>query len=244
MSLAQHIVIRPADNRPLFTNLEARTGFTQAIVAVGKPFEVPAWGAGDCHGHLISMGERTLAGELARRVELSLTRRLRLDVGFCPVSIKPIEDQSYLRSSIPYAMRQNDRHNVPCDPYHEGSSLPDALGLRLLAPDLPALLARVAPRLDLVPMLGGLGPRPAADDVETLAPAAAAAIGRPNLYGKGRATRAARRAVIELAPDASAAQLRDALGCSQRTLGRLRRLPPAPRPLIDAVIGQARWRNR
>lgn len=244
MALAQHIVIRPTDNRPLFNDIAARRRFTETIVTVGKSFQIAAWGAGDNHGHTLDMEDRPTAGELARRIELSLTRALGLEVGFQTASITPIRDQSHLYSTLPYVIRQHERHGLTCDPFHEGSSLPDAMGMRLLAPDLPKLLARVAPRLDLTGMLGPLGPVPAPDDAEAYAIAAAAVIGRADLRGRSPDVRLARRAVVELAHEAPSKGLRKAMSCSPRAIGRLRDMPPAPQPLKDAIVAQARWRNR
>lgn len=149
MSLAQHTAIRPADGRPLFNDLETRRLFTRKVVEVGAPFEPIAWGAGDNHAHIATMGEdRAPALELARRVESSLTHVLGLTDGFAPAKVKPVTDQYHLRSTLPYIVGQGERHGVRCDPFHEGSSLPDMVGLRILVPDLRERLIRIAPRFD------------------------------------------------------------------------------------------------
>ena len=185
MSLAQHIVLRPADGRPLFNDLDNRRVFTERVALVGESFDVGAWGAGDNHAHVANLHEDVAAArEMARRIESSLTQKLCLADGFAEAKVKPISDQSHLYSSIPYILRQGERHGVTCDPFHEGSSLPDMLGYRLVSPGLPERLARHAPRFD--PRRhrpGELGPLPPADDAAAWAAAAAAVIGLPALVG-------------------------------------------------------------
>ena len=51
MSLAQHIVIRFADSRPLFVVLEERLRFSRTVARIGTEFGLIGWGAGDNHAH-------------------------------------------------------------------------------------------------------------------------------------------------------------------------------------------------
>lgn len=244
MTLAQHIVIRPADGRPLFNDLDTRRLFTEKVAHVGEPFSVGAWGAGDNHGHVANLDEdRAAATEMARRLESSLTQQLGLTSGFAPVSVKPIADQSHLYSSLPYIMRQGERHGVRCDPFHEGSSLPDLIGFRHVFPGLRERLARLAPRLDPRRFVPELGAEPARDDASAWAAASAAVFGCGELVGRRPSVMAARRAAVELATEASVASLCEALHCSPRQLRRIRKMPAPPRAVLDAVIAQSRWRN-
>ncbi|HHH28549.1 MAG TPA: hypothetical protein ENK57_09405 [Polyangiaceae bacterium] len=243
MTIAQHISIRPADGRPLFNDVGARRLFTRKVVTVGAPFEPIAWGAGDTHAHVATMGEdRAAAAELARRLESSLTHVLKLSDGFAPAKVKAVSDQYHLLATLPYIVRQAQRHGVRCDPFHEGSSLPDMVGLRHLAPDLPGRLRRLAPRFDPRRFLGALGPCPALDDADAWAEATAAVLGCA-IEGRGPLVAAARRAVVALAPEASTASLCSALKCRPRTLRRLRADAPLPPMLRDAIVAQACWRS-
>jgi hypothetical protein len=110
-------------------------------------------------------------------------------------------------------------------------------------PELPARLAQVAPRFDPSKLLGPLESPPAPDAADAYAAAAAAVIGQADLRGTSKLIRLARRAVLELATEASPRDLRHALCCSKRTLGRIRKMPPPPPGFLDAVRAQARWRN-
>jgi len=244
MSIAHHIIIRPADSKPIFTDLATRRLFTRKVVLVaGDEFDVTAWGAGDNHGHVKMMGRRSAATELGRRLEGSLALILGLEDGFVPVKVKPIWDQAHVYATLRYVIRQGERHGVTCDPFHEGSSLPDALGFRRVAPGLPALLERVAPRFDATQLLPELAMPPADDDAPAWAEAVAAALGLPDLRGGSDLLRLARRTVIALAPGASTTALSVALGCSARRMRRLRGGPAPPRGLVEAATGQACWRQ-
>ena len=238
MTLAQHIVIRPRDNRALFTQPAVRRLFSRTVARIGRSFELIGWGAGDNHGHMGNHGgDEPKARELARRVEVSLAKRLGDGLRFEEASVRPVNDQYHLEQTVPYMHRQAERHGVN-DPFHEGTSLPDALGRRVLAPDLPGRLALVAPRLRLK-QPHPLGELP--DDPAILARAAAMAIGTDTLTGKSPLVLDARRAVIHLAHRASTAELIRAMGGTRRSLSRLRKRPLPDQAFLDAVAAQARW---
>ena len=139
-------------------------------------------------------------------------------------------------------IRQGERHGVD-DPFHEGSSLPDALGWRLLTPDLPSLLAEVAPRVRLADMAPPLGEAPPPAAAAAWVEAGIAARGLGHLRGRDRLTLEVRRAVVALASQATSRELAEALGCSPKTVVRLRREPPEDQRVVTAVIAQARWRR-
>lgn len=241
MSLAQHIVIRFCDSRPLFVSLEERLRFSRTIARIGAEFRLLAWGTGDNHAHAGVAASRARALELARRLEGSLTKQLGLGLGFGAALSTEVRDQSHLRHSIPYMIGQGERHGVD-DPFHLGSSLPDALGWRLLAPDLPSTLAELAPRVRVGDMVPALGDPPPPSAASVWVEAGVAARGLGHLRGRDALTLEVRRAVVAFAWEASSRELADLLGCGPRTVRRLRSRPPEDERAIAAVLAQARWR--
>jgi hypothetical protein len=241
MSIAQHIVIRFSDSRPLFVTLEERLRFSRTVSRIGVDFRVGGWGAGDDHAHAAALETRRRALELARRVEMSITKQLGLGRGFAKASVTEIRDQSHLRHSLPYMIGQAERHGVS-DPFHDGSSLPDALGWRLLRPELPTLLAEVAPRVRLAALAPTLGPATPPDDAAGWFEAGVAALGVGHLLGRDLLAQQVRRAVVALACQAPTRQLAELLQCSPKTVRRLRAQPPTDEKVMTAVVAQARWR--
>src|SRR5690606_3835927 len=98
-----------------------------------------------------------------------------------------------------YTLDQDRRHGVDRDRAHDGTFLLDVLGGRVmldstgpgrsrrLCPDLGARLSSALPRLhgrDLLGRIGGPEMLAVEPDLETLADAAAAAVGVPRLEGR------------------------------------------------------------
>jgi len=242
MSLAQHIVFRLEDSRHIFLDVDVRRLFSRTVARIGEDFDLVIWGAGDDHAHSTVMGEEAPALEFARRVEISMTRSLRLGVGFRRASSTTVRDQSHLRATIPYDLDQPRRHGVD-DPFHEGTSLPDLLDARVLAPYLAERIARHLPNLRLdrfTPPSGTIyGPHQGAEWTD----AVKAAIGRTSLRGKDALALDARRAVLHFASEAPRRELLDALQISPRALARLQHRPLPNADLLAAIETQARWRN-
>lgn len=242
MTLAQHLVFRMEDSRPIFLDVDVRRLFSRTVARFGEDFDLVGWGTGDDHGHTANMGDGRPANEFARRVEISLTRALDLGIGFRRVSAVPIRDQSHLRHTLRYDIDQPRRHGVR-DPFHVGTSLPDALGARLIAPYLPERIARHVPNARLDDFAPPRSPS-YADPADPFgwAEATRAAIGRASLRGKDPLALDARRAVLHLAQAAPRRALLEALGISPRALARLRHRPLPDPSLLRAIELQAAWR--
>lgn len=195
----------------------------------------------DTHAHAVLACARDDAGMFARYAQGALRKRLRL-VPFEKARIRPILDQSHLRSAFLYVLRQNRRHGSSLDPAHEGSSLPDLLGFRVLDPTLAARVRTHLPRLrveDVAPgLVATLAQLPASLDM--LAAAAAAAIGAPSLEGHAPERVAARRAAVHAAgPEADPNRVAELLSVDVRVVRRQLREQPDER-LVRAISRQLR----
>lgn len=58
---------------------------------------------------------RDEAGQLARRLEISLAQKLSLEVRFVPAHFKAVDDGRHLRAFI-YVLEQNAHHGLEWDP--------------------------------------------------------------------------------------------------------------------------------
>jgi WD40 repeat protein/Tfp pilus assembly protein PilF len=158
---------------------------SRILLEQGRARRLLAFCMVDTHVHAVLACSRAEAGCFARTAEGSLRKRLHLPP-FERARIRPVVEQSHLRAAVLYVLRQAHRHGSSLDPAHEGSSLPDLLGFRVLDSELPARLRAYLPRLrvediapGLVQKLGALSP-----SLELLADAAAAAIGVASLMGR------------------------------------------------------------
>ncbi|HHH29880.1 MAG TPA: hypothetical protein ENK57_16255 [Polyangiaceae bacterium] len=242
MSLAHHVVFRMEDSRPLFLDVHVRRLFSHTVARIGAPFELLGWGAGDDHAHTVNLDDLRRANEFARRIEIALTRTLRRGIGFKPASVVTIRDQTHLRRSLRYDIDQPRRHGVQ-DPFHVGTSLPDVLGARVLAPYLPARIARYVPNAHLDDFAPPPGALPDPSDAHFWAEATRGALARATLRGNDALALDARRAVLHFAHQAPLRDLLDALQISARSLRRLRHRPLPGRSFLRAIELQAGWRN-
>jgi hypothetical protein len=255
--LASHIMLRLADDRVVLPDTAARRVAAAAILDIGRHYGLLAFRAADTHIHMLAACDRRAAGKLAHAVEVALRLRLRLAVPFAPARIKVVADQHHLHNAFGYVLRQAERHDLPIDPFHEASSLPDLVGLRVVAPDLAfrvsAMLPRSRPRqlaieLGLVPCEDAAPFIPGVDDLDQLSDSAAAAAAMPALVGRRGRAQAVRRAAVALAEESavgrrgpSALDLAARLGCSARTVTALRS-QPLDQTVLRAVRGQLRLR--
>lgn len=261
--IGYHVVMRLEDSRIICTSASARREMSRVFYEQG---ELPGWllafRAVDTHLHALLRCTRAEAGAFARRVETSLRWRLGLEVSFDRARYKPVGDQHHLETSFPYIMRQESRHGVALDPFHDGSNLPDLIGARVLLPCprhggpgtllgrglelLGAATARAVatflPRVRRRYLLALVGIRrgPIAIELGDLADAAAAALGLAKLAGRGDARTIARLAAVHVV-DAPTRQLAEALRISTRAVQLLRATPPW-QPAVRAVGLQLRMR--
>ncbi len=143
---------------------------------------------------------RKQSGQLARRLEISLHRSLKLDINFTPAFIKPIQDQQHLRSTFFYILKQNTHHQTQFDPYHDGSNFPDLIGLRCLNSSSIECIRRYLPRVSRKIILEelNLSPDTPISDFSQIKHATAAAIAREDLYGRNVSITAAKIAALQL----------------------------------------------
>lgn len=244
--IGYHIMLRLEDDRVIAPTEGARRQLARIVLERGRAYRLLGLGSADTHGHLLAACGRRAAGELVRRVKIGLTRRLAPGIDFAPTRFKPISDQHHLERALLYVLRQQEHHGLSADPYHDGSNLLDLLGLRVLGAYTRENVRALVPRVRREDLLGCLGiaglERPVEAPLELLAPAAAAAAGLAELVGSSADVNAARRAAIEVAGERRMARdLATALGCSERTIKRLRSRP-AKEALVTAVTLQVRLR--
>ena len=231
MPLAQHIRIRTRDDSVIAATPEARRILANTVLRYGRETTLLAFSLADHHLHLQAACTHGVAGELARRIQLSLTRSLGLTAGFDPVYRKPIEDARHQRNVFHYLMKQAPHHGLDLDPLLEGTNLPDLLGLRVIGAYTAQNLRRRLPRLTRNELLAHLGLdelRPAHGPPELILDAAAAAMARPDINGKSPDALRARRAALDVASHLRPAELRSLLAISRASLYRLREMPADP----------------
>jgi len=205
--------MRLEDDRTIAPGSGTRRICAGAVYRVGVPLGLLAFAFADTHVHIVTVASRLDAGELARRIEISLQKHLRHGVRFEPARVRPVVDQWHLYRTLPYVFRQVEHHTENLDPTHDGTSLPELVGMRFLDSHTPRLVRALLPRLDISGLrewVGLLGRGPVDTDPQHLADAAAAAFGLPTLSGLGSRFVRARTAAVQAEasrPTASLAQL-------------------------------------
>jgi hypothetical protein len=213
-SLGHHIRLRLKDDRVIASTPQERRIVATSVLGLGRRHNLLSYGTGDNHLHVASGTNKHDSMELARRVEISLQKRLRLAVPFVPAYPEPIVDQRHLLNAFRYDLRQSQRHGLDWDPYHEGSNLPDLLSLRVLGGYTAGNVRRLLPRVkreELLEILGVAELRPADGPPDQVIPAVIRAAGVPEIVGHSRRMNQLRRVVIEIVGG----------GIPSRTLARL-----------------------
>lgn len=233
MSLGFHVILRLDDRRAFTTAPGAMRAVAAVVLAQGASRGLVAFRAADTHVHALLCAPRSDAGAFARYSALGLRARLGLDAPFARASILPLESQRHLEHAVDYVHRQAPHHGLALDPFEEGSSLADLLGLRATRTSeaLRRRFVRTLPRRKPGPLVVPAPPR----DLPFLAPlvpagaladAAAAALLLPDLTGRSAEVVAARRAVAHLARGWPVRRLAAELGASVRSAFRMRTAPP------------------
>ncbi len=244
-ALGHHVTLRLVDDRVIARTPSAFRAASRAAHRAGAGRGLLAFRLVDTHGHAVLQCDRRSAGQFAHALELALRIVLDLPVPFEPARIRPVTDQKHLRFSTVYTLRQDQRHGVRLDPLHDGSSLPDLLGLRVLGTGLAERVALALPRVspaDLLPLLGAeLSPLPL--QLSPLADAAAGALALPDLDGQGAPRVLARRAAVQVALGSQlpVREVGDLLRITARSVRRIA-TEPAPDELVRAVCLQLRLR--
>ena len=219
--LAQHVMLRLRDDRVIAPDAAARRRLARTVLELGRGRGLLCFRGADTHVHLLVLGQRSTAAELARRIEIALALGLGRGVGFSSAHLRPVESQQHLLRAFWYVLRQDERHGLDGDAFHDASSLPDLLGARVLgswtAEAVRAALPRVR-REELAERLGLSEAEPAELSLAPLEDAASAAIALPNLRGRTADVVSARRAALAVARDrARPGDAAAALGLSERT---------------------------
>lgn len=117
-----------------------------AILRHGLPAGLLAFCVADTHFHALFVGDRERIGEAMRRIEIASHRMLPLEQRYEGARIRPVRDQSHLRYSVGYVLRQLDRHELKNDRLAVSSSVHDLLGLRVPGVVLASRLDAELPR--------------------------------------------------------------------------------------------------
>lgn len=242
--------MRLSDDRVIAPSLHARRVATATLLdlACGSKLlgiarralgaELLAFQLVDTHAHLLAVGARGCAVELARRYALGLHRALGQLPPFEPTRVRPIVDRRHLVSTFWYIHRQQQHHRTAAS--LDASSALDILGLRARTDRLARSVSAHLPRFDLASFAIelGLATGPATGSLDQLAEAASAALGLPALTDRSDATVLARLGAVHAArPFHSSHAIADALGIGRSTERRLA-ATPAPPFLVHAVTKQ------
>ncbi len=242
MSFASHLMLRLRVDRVVARSPGGRRGLADTVLRASAPFPLLCFRAADTHIHLLLGCDERSARECGRRIEIGLTQRLQLAPGFSPGYARPVVDQRHLRNAFAYILRQEARHGIGRDPLHDASSLPDLLGLRVVAPELRGRVGEWLPRVAIDELWSLLPGSVEPASVDVLAEAGAAALALPGLRGRRRGVVEGRAAAAQVAVGYGVERLASALSVTPRTVRRLWSLRVDP-VLLRAVEMQARLRT-
>jgi len=245
-------MMRLHDSRVIASDPRELRTIAISFLTVGKPFHLLAFRAADTHIHALVLDDFVGAGEFARRVEISMQRRLRPGVGFSEVHRKRVLDQAHLRNTFNYVLRNPARHDAQMDPLGEASNLPDLMGLRLLGEWTLDLTRAALPRVQVRELVDHLPVRSAGARVDErlLAESAEAAAGllpgglahRAPSARQGGLPREAAIAAVHALPEETVAATARRLALSSRTVERFRTVEPDA-ALLRATRGQLNLRS-
>jgi hypothetical protein len=236
--------MRLSDDRVIAPTTGAIRTVARAVMARGRAVTLLAFAIADTHLHVLVACSRADARRFAHHAAIAIGRLLRLRVPFEPTRVRPVVDQRHLYQAFRYVLRQHEHHGLGSDPAHDGSSLPDLLGMRILDPGHAQTVRMILPRLDRRQLAASLGivlTSVGATPAELLVSAAAAAAGLPDLASRAPACVQARRAAVRAAGELPTRTIALALGASSRSIQRLRGEEVDPR-LVRAV--ELQWRFR
>jgi len=245
--LGQHIRCRLENSAFIANSLEKRRLVASTILSLGQPYDLMSFGLADTHLHMGNAGDRD-GTELARRVEISLTLKLKRGVGFRKVKVTEVHDQWHLERVFGYVLEQDEHHEVHADPLREATNIPDLLGMRVTGRYTIGNVRKTLPRVSRARLLRLLGVDelvPADGPLEHIEPAAAAALCLPDLAGRSELALTGKRAVIKIVGDRlNTTQLGDLLGLHRTTINRLRRRPVDFEVVKATRLQLGHWRSR
>jgi len=123
--------MRLSDDTVIAPSPAARRTVSRCFLRKGERANLLAFATADTHLHAVVVCSRSEAGEFARILEITLQANLPLSSRFAAAYFKPITNQRHLENAFWYVLRQHEHHGISCDPRHDGSCLPDLIGLRM-----------------------------------------------------------------------------------------------------------------
>lgn len=241
---AYQVIFRFDDAAVLAPDVPARRAIARIVLHAGKGHGLLAFGLADNHLHLLVLGclrPSRLASECGRLIPL-----LRPGARFEPARFLALHHRKHVGNTLGYVHRQDVHHGVEQDPRREGTSVPDLLGLRVVAPWLIPRARLALPRLrgrDLLAelRLDRLDERVVPDH---LVGATCAALAIADLEGRSSDVLLGRRAAVRVAtPELYDREIAALLGVDVRTVERARgaEVPPA---LLRAIRLQMDLQSR
>jgi|GEM_PF-4134949 len=230
------ITLRFQDDRPVASDERSRLYLARLVSLVGASCRLFAWRSEGCRVRLlVGDGERP-AGQIARRVEIGAQQVLGAGARFAPARIDAIEEEERLIQLHDELLLEGAQQRLLT-----ASSLPDALGLRTLAPYAVGSLDRCTPEA-VARSLPILSTRDA--EWDDLPQAAAAVFGYEDLSRRSYWRHRALAAAVSLAgSELTAVALSELLAVSPSTVARAARRRPSPH-LKRMILAQLRWRAR
>lgn len=222
-----HVTLRLADGRGIAREPRALRIAARVLLAQGEPRGLLAFRVADTHTHVLLACHRAAAGRFAQAAAIALRLKLRIPVSFEAYRATPITDERHLKNALRYLFLQEEHHGTAFDLGHDGSSLPDLLGMRVLGGSgMVERVRRLLPRLPRSALVEWLraGNFEAADaHHEMLDDAACAAFALVDLRGQRPDQRRARHAAAHVAHglSTSVSAIAKALGVVERSVRRL-----------------------
>lgn len=231
----QHVTLRFADGRAICPDEPSALYLARLVSAVGADHGLLAWRAREKRIELLFGPDRHTAGQAARRIAIGAQQVLGAGSHFARAAIKPVSSLTRVGAIFDQLLLDAEH------PLVTASSLPDAVGVRGLAPYARGSLERCTRRPRL--LLPCDRPLMAVADWAYLAESTAAVFGHADLRRRFRWRSSALSAAGSLAfPEIGPSMLARLLGVSRSTMGRaLDR--PASRPLRRMIEAQLRWRS-
>jgi len=224
--IGYQVVFRAVGDAVLAPTAEKRRAFTTVVLRVGRPHGLFGFGVADTHGHA---GLATLSpGRFVHDAKLALASALGVEL--VAPAVSEIRDTWHAEAVIGYVHRQDKKHKSDLDPLREGTSLHALLGLQPDGVWIAERVRKLAPRLQRSDLLDQLGARSLAEEVhlDTLADAAAGAVGVATLEGRSEEAVRARLAAVHAAIEHPAVAVARALGVTDRAVRKLRAQEPEP----------------
>lgn len=242
MAIGFQIIFRAEDDQVLAPTLAKRRLLAGILLEIGRARGLFAFGVADTHGHADLFGGMDVVGEFVHDLRVTVGWRLRLKLR--RPEIWKIRDVWHARSLIDYSHRQSEHHGVDIDPFRECTSIPDLMGLRVIAPWLAERVAANVPRYagPVCPVSWGKDPFEHTVRLSVVPEAAAAAFGLADLRGRSPRVVEARTTAVHAAAGFPLVEIAAALDVSTRTVYALRASDVDP-IAVRCVLRQAALRS-